>query len=444
MRTISLSLVLGLLVLSVSYCHGQESPRAIIEKAIKARGGLETITKPGASYRKVKGEFPDRGYKFIGDGYSESRKNRLKLVHNTIGTDDNEQRIMVINGDKGWFVLQGTLITLDERAMARMKRARFADRVASLTVLMKEKGYKLAHLGESKIKEKTALGIKVSYEGQPDMNLYFDKHSGLLIKTRQQFFDSDENREVVHELYYSEFKAFDPLAKEITALKKANISVKPQDLVKYVREQTPTPEIKDKIQQYIGQLGSPVFRIRIKATAELEKIGTPATPYLAKVLDSVDPEVSRRATACLANIETKGNGHLLLSAVRVISAHNPEGAVPALLNYVPWSEGVLNQEIRSALLALRKSDKANKAELLKALENKHPIVKQAAAAALGHDGGTFAKLPGRRLFPTGVQFATRCEMYRDGKLHMILQTLEVNYYNGLNDSLFAQPDLTTP
>ena len=315
---------------------------------------------------------------------------------------------------------------------------------STLAPLMKEKGYKLAHLGESKIKEKTALGIKVSYEGQPDMNLYFDKHSGLLIKTRQQFFDSDENREVVHELYYSEFKAFDPLAKEITALKKANISVKPQDLVKYVREQTPTPEIKDKIQQYIGQLGSPVFRIRIKATAELEKIGTPATPYLAKVLDSVDPEVSRRATACLANIETKGNGHLLLSAVRVISAHNPEGAVPALLNYVPWSEGVLNQEIRSALLALRKSDKANKAELLKALENKHPIVKQAAAAALGHDGGTFAKLPGRRLFPTGVQFATRCEMYRDGKLHMILQTLEVNYYNGLNDSLFAQPDLTTP
>ena len=39
-------------------------------------------------------------------------------------------------------------------------------------------------LPESKIKDKTALGIKVNKEGKPDVDLYFDKATGSLKRRR--------------------------------------------------------------------------------------------------------------------------------------------------------------------------------------------------------------------------------------------------------------------
>jgi hypothetical protein len=82
-----------------------------------------------------------------------------------------------------------------------------------------------------------------------------------------------------------------------------------------------------------------------------------------------------------------------------------------------------------------KVDKA----LERALVGQDPKRYFAAAAVLGKDGGTFAKQPWRPLLIDGVLLSRGCSLYRDGKLHMDLESVEVHYYNRLDDSVFARP-----
>ncbi len=421
----------------------KQSPRDLVEKAVQAMGGLEKLHQPGASFRQVKGEFPEDGYRFSGKTYSESPK-RVKITHIADEGNGPSKRTMVFEGDSGWFQMDGLFRVLDDETLARMKRARFADRIAGLVVLLEEDGYKLSHLGEVKVKERSALGVKVKYEGQPDMHLYFDKETGLLVKTWQKFREAGTNEEVVHELYYSDFKTYNPVEAEEALLKKASLSTKGPELVEFLRKKTPSEKIKVRIRALVGQLGSPSFSTRIKATVELKKIGLPAVPFLKKVVDNPDPEVSQRARDCLDHIANDNTSQLLPAVVRLISWHKPKGSAKVLLDYLPWADKSLAKEIKAALLVLADSQKKAPADLLEALKSKHPIVQEAAKAALRRDKGAYAKLPGRRLLIPGLQFATHCEMYRNGKRHMVLQTLELEYYNGLEDSLFARPDQNAP
>ncbi len=60
---------------------------------------------------------------------------------------------------------------------------------------------------------------------------------------------------------------------------------------------------KSKIDRWVGELGSEDFETREKATAELKKIGKPATEALRKAAESSDPEVKMRAKSILEAIE---------------------------------------------------------------------------------------------------------------------------------------------
>ena len=50
--------------------------------------------------------------------------------------------------------------------------------------LVKDKGYELALIGEVKVEDKPAIGVRVSVKGQKDINLFFDKQSGVRIAPR--------------------------------------------------------------------------------------------------------------------------------------------------------------------------------------------------------------------------------------------------------------------
>ena len=46
----------------------------------------------------------------------------------------------------------------------------------------KDKSVKYSIVGEIKIKDKAAIGVTVSKEGSKDVNLFFDKTTGLIAK----------------------------------------------------------------------------------------------------------------------------------------------------------------------------------------------------------------------------------------------------------------------
>ena len=64
----------------------------------------------------------------------------------------------------------------------------------------------MAPLGEVKVDGQPALGIRVSSKGHRDVNLYFDKAKGLLVKVETRDVDLLTGQEVTTEKIMSDYK----------------------------------------------------------------------------------------------------------------------------------------------------------------------------------------------------------------------------------------------
>jgi hypothetical protein len=199
MRTILATVV----VLACATLVGAEAPkeaRAVIDKAIKAAGGEEKLTKFQAHTWKAKGT-----YYGMGDGlpytanYAVQFPNKFKVEIENVFT-------IVLDGDKGWVKSGDNTNEMTKEQLEEHKHERYAGLVATLLPL-KDKGYKLATLGEVKVGDRPAIGIKVSHPGQRDVDLFFDKDNGLLVKcSRKAKAEEQGGKEVTQDSYYSDYK----------------------------------------------------------------------------------------------------------------------------------------------------------------------------------------------------------------------------------------------
>jgi hypothetical protein len=436
-----LAILAGTLLLSPARrAHGQEAEaRALIEKALKAQGGLQKFRKGLASYRKSKGAFLTEDYTFTGESYSEpGNRHRLVLRGTRKGTPST--RMLVLNGDQGWISFDGGTYDLDAALLDRLHKAIYTDRVCGLVTLLKDKGYTLSRLGEAPVKDRPALGVKVQSEGKPDVLLYFDKKSGLLVKSSNRVKDVNLDREVTQEIYYLDYRLRDPAAADEQALRDAKVGSDGPALLEFLRKRIPAEEEQTKIKELIVKLGHRSFSVRQKATAELQKLGLKAAGPLAHAARDPDGEVSRRARQCLDQLTEHPDVPLAAAAARLIAVRRPAGASAVLLDYFRWSPGeAVTREVQGALAALARQGGKRDPVLVKALKDRDPLRRAAAAAALGEDGGAYLKQGWRRVFPEPVLVPMRTELYRDGVHAMNLETVEAHYFNRLDDSLFARP-----
>src|SRR5205807_2410640 len=54
---------------------------------------------------------------------------------------------------------------------------------SGLAPLLRDRQFTLAALPEAAVEGRPAVGVKASYPGQPDVSLWFDKETHLLVKT---------------------------------------------------------------------------------------------------------------------------------------------------------------------------------------------------------------------------------------------------------------------
>jgi hypothetical protein len=74
---------------------------------------------------------------------------------------------------------------------------------------LKDKKFKLSTLGESKVNGKPAVGVKVSCKGHKDVDLYFDKKTGLLAKMEYRTVDFMTEKERTEERIIQEYQDLD-------------------------------------------------------------------------------------------------------------------------------------------------------------------------------------------------------------------------------------------
>ena len=183
-----------------------DNAKAIIEKAIKAAGSEEKFTKLKAATMKFKGIIhqPDMNISFTGEIVSQGA-DQTRVV---IQADVNGQAFTiteVLNRDKGWKKEQDAAKEMSADELKEAQNGANENWVASL-VPLKDKAYTLAALGEIKVDDRPALGVRVSSKGRRDVNLYFDQESHLLVKSEMRVKDETTEMEVNQETFYGDYK----------------------------------------------------------------------------------------------------------------------------------------------------------------------------------------------------------------------------------------------
>jgi HEAT repeat protein len=209
----------------------------------------------------------------------------------------------------------------------------------------------------------------------------------------------------------------------------------------YIRRRVPAPVDGEKIKALIRQLGDDSFETREKATLALIAVGKPAVPFLQAAVKNPDLEVARRAERCLKAIIKDptlqaAETTTTIAVIRTLAKKRTAEATEALLSFFSQSSNAeIDREIRFALQIIAKSDGRPDPVLTKALKDKDPRRRQAAAEALGR-----APLPpGSRLLLPDVTYPMKGAILRDGKKFMDWEVLDVIFLNHIDDKEFTLP-----
>jgi hypothetical protein len=187
----------------------------------------------------------------------------------------------------------------------------------------------------------------------------------------------------------------DTRAADERTLKQAGVAADDAGLLAFFRKGSPDEAV---LRDLIKKLGDDDFEVREKATKDLTALGPVAEPFLREALKSGDAEVRVRAENCLHNIGKGPSAAVVSAAARLLARRKPDGAAEALLAYVPRVAGDTSAaDVRAALAALAVRDGKPEPVLIKALEDKSPGRRAAAAAALAGAGARDALPAVRKL-----------------------------------------------
>jgi len=199
-------LVLGLLVGWGDRALAQDASRAVIERAIQVHGGMQRLSQLRADRVKIKGSLflNDKAVAFTGETLVQLPA-QLKMTVQMNVENRTHTLVQVLNGEMAWVTLDGQPQKVEPAALAEMRQALALARAVRLVPLLTDKIYELTSLGENKVNDRVLLGVKVAVKGRKDLRLYFDKETGLLVKTAHNLDDSN-GKEVEQEEFYSDFR----------------------------------------------------------------------------------------------------------------------------------------------------------------------------------------------------------------------------------------------
>src|SRR5262245_43047926 len=153
-----------------------ESPRAIIERAIEAHGGQERLEKLKTDRVSLKGTMlvNDNKAEFTAEttvNMPSQFRNVVELKFDT----STRKVVQILNGDKAIVTVDGRPVdNIPASSVAEMREILRLERATRLTALLSDKSFELAALGEGKVKERPVVGVKVGSKNYADLKMYFD------------------------------------------------------------------------------------------------------------------------------------------------------------------------------------------------------------------------------------------------------------------------------
>jgi hypothetical protein len=422
--------------MAAAWARGAEEPRATVARAVEALGGEALLGKVRAVYLKAKGVHTLSGEPspFRMEVFSQPpERTRETWYLGPLG----KVMTQALNGDEGWYREDGTTLKADQAFLAEMKDSAYVTWVMGLLPLLKKNGHKLGALGEVKIDDQTAVGVNVSHAGHPDVKLFFDKKSGLLV--RSEFKRKEGGKDVRIELTLSDYRDVFSASTEEAVLRAARLGTENAELLEFLRKRTLSAAKRQQVRDLIRKLGDAAFDVREKAKEDLIKEGEPAAALVTRALKDADPEVSSRAKECLQALGKPVDGAVVAAVLHLIALRRPPGAAEGLLAYLPCvANEDTAQEVQAALAAVAVHNGKQDTFLVQALEDKDPERRAAAAAALGRGVEPGKERAGQQLFLPGIKHARKGVILKDGQ-KVEYEVEEVKYFNKFKDEVFVKP-----
>ena len=182
-----------------------DEARAVIERAVKAHGGFDRLSRVHADRVKSRGVLIVNGRETPFE--SETMVQLPNQFRNVLRLDGDRKAVFVevLNGDKVSFRLDGQPQKVDDNLTAEIRETMQLNQAIRLVPLLTDKTYKLEALGEVKVEDQPCLAVKATAKGRREVRLFFNKESGLLVKTEHPT-DDGAGKEVVQEEFYSAFE----------------------------------------------------------------------------------------------------------------------------------------------------------------------------------------------------------------------------------------------
>jgi len=200
-------------VLASGVAAADEKAEAVVKKAIQAHGGADALNKYKASKYAMKGELPVAGTdtEFTGDmAFMAPDKFRMDLTLEVMGMKVAVHQ--VAHGDKvKRSVKVGDMdVPAGDDAKDEIKFAVAGRQAQTLTPLLDAEKFSVKAGEDEDVNGKKAAVVVATPKGfDKEMKLYFDKESGLLVKTAHKGKGPGEGGaqvDVYQESYFSDFQ----------------------------------------------------------------------------------------------------------------------------------------------------------------------------------------------------------------------------------------------
>jgi hypothetical protein len=260
-RILTVVILLGVLPAPPARADEAESPvRAILDKAIEAHGGKDVLTRYKGMVTKSKGQFfglalarersdPPIDYASTGSFQAPDRL-RMEATGRQVRVDRTGRKVItltavrVINGDRGWRIINGKEEVLPRDQMDEAREQMHLTLVTRLVPLL-DKEYQLAVVGEGKVEGRTVVGLRVSRKDYRDIQLFFDKETGLLRVSRVRVKDLyNSSKESIARTVYSRYRK----VKGMQVAYKVVTYYDEEPYIEYeVTEATPVEKLDDRL-----------------------------------------------------------------------------------------------------------------------------------------------------------------------------------------------------
>lgn len=440
------------LLLTLACLASAEEPKGVIERAIAAEGGRHKLAEIGAVTMKWQGTlyqpapqpFMHPNQQPFTAEVMRQWPDRVKNVYHLKLPNGLYTMMAVVNGVDAWMQTDDGLNREPERISSytrqELQTAVYVDgTVSRLLPLVDETRFALSALPATKVLNRPATGVNVRAKGHPDVKLYFDNETGLLVKKEYRTVKEveDHGGEVLISFVYEQYRTADPAAADEDTLKAAHVGADDASLLAYLREHTLGNVDEEDIGTLIRHLGDRSFAVREKATASLIARGRPALPALREALKSTDSETKDRAGRCIKQIESTKVDNVAVAVLHLISLRKPAGAALEILAYLPSApDANVAAAAREALAAVAVHDGKPDQFLKEVAHDKSPARRAAAVAILEH------KRPGaevRQLLVSGIKYPARVTEYDNGKKIAQFEVTEIRFFTALDPGTFKRP-----